>query len=145
VRDALGRACRQGLGAALLLAWLVMPSPAPPGAAVTARIVDQRSDACSGAGPGTWDRPYCTIQQAASAATAGETVQVAAGTYAEDVSPRNSGAAGAPVTFRPAPGATVTITGTPGATASKMRPRSAPAARRVLASISTAEIGASIR
>jgi parallel beta-helix repeat protein len=66
---------------------------------------------CSDAGGGTASQPYCTISKAASVAVAGQTVQVAGGTYPERVSVANSGTAGSPIVFQAATGATVTVTG----------------------------------
>ncbi len=57
------------------------------------------------------DQPFCTISAAASIAVAGQTVQVASGTYAENVTPTHSGVAGSPLIFTAAPGALVVITG----------------------------------
>ena len=65
---------------------------------------------CSDSGPGTQDQPFCTISEAASVATAGQTVLVSSGTYPENVTP-HSGTSGAPITFQAAPGATAIITG----------------------------------
>src|SRR5262249_3705418 len=81
------------------------PTVAAPG---TVLYVDGGNPNCSNTGQGAATQPYCTIQKGASVATAGMTVQVAAGTYAENVSPWNSGAAGAPIVLAGAPGATVT-------------------------------------
>jgi parallel beta-helix repeat protein len=72
--------------------------------------VDNQNPGCSNTGAGTATQPFCTISAAAAKATAGTTVQVAAGTYTEQVSVK-SGASGSPVVFQAAPGATVTVTG----------------------------------
>jgi parallel beta-helix repeat protein len=63
---------------------------------------------CSNSGPGTQSTPFCTIGTAAAKAVAGQTVSVAAGTYTETVSPKNSGTSTAPITYLAAPGAVVT-------------------------------------
>ncbi|MDR5684470.1 MAG: right-handed parallel beta-helix repeat-containing protein [Armatimonadota bacterium] len=73
--------------------------------------VDRANPNCSDSGAGTETQPFCTIGRAARVTKAGETAQVAAGTYAEEVSVANSGSAGAPVALVAAPGATVTVTG----------------------------------
>jgi parallel beta-helix repeat protein len=75
--------------------------------------VDRSNVRCTntGAGAGSATTPYCTIGAAAAKATAGFTVVVAAGTYPESVSVKNSGTATAPITFVPAAGATVTVSG----------------------------------
>lgn len=94
---------------AIFLGGLVM-RPAMT-AAASVLYVDGSNPNCSNSGPGSSSQPYCTIQKGASVATAGTTVHVAAGTYAENVSPWNSGSAGAPIVFSAASG--VTVTGTP--------------------------------
>ncbi len=70
--------------------------------------VDNTNAACSDTNSGiTPQLPFCTISRGAALATAGKTVRVLHGTYAETVYP-NSGAAGQPVTFRADPNVTVT-------------------------------------
>ena len=81
-------------------------------AAATTLYVDASDAACIEAGSGTASQPFCTIGQASLVAVAGQTVQVASGTYAEDVTPAHSGMAGSPIVFTAAPGAHVVITGT---------------------------------
>src|SRR4051794_13197082 len=73
--------------------------------------VDGASSSCSDTAQGTSTQPFCTIGAAAARVAAGQTVQVAAGTYRERVSPAASGTSTAPITFVAAPGATVTVTG----------------------------------
>jgi parallel beta-helix repeat protein len=80
-------------------------------AATDTWYVDNGAPNCSDTGPGTAGKPFCTITAGAGKAVAGQTVQVASGTYNETVSAVRSGSAGAPITFRSAPGATVTVTG----------------------------------
>jgi len=63
---------------------------------------------CSNSGPGTQSTPFCTIGTAAAKAVAGQTVSVAAGTYTEAVTVKNSGTATAPITYVAAPGTVVT-------------------------------------
>ena len=83
---------------------------APPAlAAATTLFVGGAN--CSDTGQGTPTQPFCTINKAASVATAGQTVLVASGTYNETVTVKNSGTAGAPIVFQPAAGATVTVSG----------------------------------
>ena len=60
---------------------------------------------------GTQTRPFRTIQHAAELLHAGDSCVLRAGQYEETVRPVNSGAAGAPITFRAYEGETVTITG----------------------------------
>jgi len=73
--------------------------------------VDRGSSSCSDAGSGTIDQPYCTIGAAARIVNAGQTVQVAAGTYPEAVTVLTSGTSTAPIVFTAAAGATVTLSG----------------------------------
>ncbi len=80
-------------------------------AAATVLYVDQNNPSCSDTGSGTSTQPFCTIKPAASQATAGQTVQVASGTYPELVTVSNSGAPGSPIVFTAAPGASVTVSG----------------------------------
>lgn len=58
---------------------------------------------------GTQAAPWKTIQKAANAAAAGDTVYVRGGTYKEKVIVRNSGSASAPITFMAYPGETPVI------------------------------------
>jgi PKD repeat protein len=62
--------------------------------------VDQYNRDCidTGAVAGTQDRPFCTLQPAADAASPGQTVHVGNGDYAS-VTVTRSGASGAPITF----------------------------------------------
>ena len=63
-------------------------------------------------GPGTSTNPWLTIQHAADLLTPGETVTIMAGTYHEQVIPKNSGTAGQIITYRTFPGDQVNIDGT---------------------------------
>jgi parallel beta-helix repeat protein len=104
---------RRGHGlrlAAAVLAVTAISTSAAQGAASTL-YVDRGNPACSDSGPGTASQPFCTIGAAAAVATAGQTVQVASGTYSEVVRISRSGASGAPIAFTSAPGASVTLTG----------------------------------
>lgn len=75
--------------------------------------VDRGNANCrdTGVGAGSGATPFCTIGAAAGVATAGVTVVVATGTYAGNVSIKNSGTSTAPVTFTTGPGANVTLAG----------------------------------
>jgi len=84
---------------------------ARPAAAAAILYVDRNNPSCSDTGAGTSTQPYCTIKKGASVARAGQTVQVASGTYPELVTVANSGQPGSPVVFTAAPGASVTVSG----------------------------------
>lgn len=73
--------------------------------------VDGSASNCSDAGPGSSTQPFCTISRGAAVAVAGQTVQVASGTYREHVKVANSGTADAPITIAAAQHADVTVTG----------------------------------
>src|SRR4051794_4236460 len=93
----------------LLVAGLSLAAK-PAQSLVATLFVDQHNPACSDRGDGSATTPYCTISAAANA-TAGQTVQVATGTYNESVTVKGSGTPSAPVVFTAAPGAAVTVTG----------------------------------
>jgi hypothetical protein len=58
--------------------WL----PASAASADTSTLyVDPANPNCSNSGPGSQLQPFCAIQPAATAALAGETVLISAGTY----------------------------------------------------------------
>ncbi|MEU7003437.1 PKD domain-containing protein [Nonomuraea sp. NPDC046570] len=88
----------------------------------TTIFVDKHHPSCSDSGAGSAVQPYCSIVKAGTAATAGATVLVAAGTYSGMVTVANSGTSTDPITFTPAPGAGVTVTG--GANGFKLTNRS---------------------
>jgi parallel beta-helix repeat protein len=71
--------------------------------------VDRSNPACSATGMGTKSHPFCTISSAAAKVEAGQTVQVASGTYRESVSIQRPGTAAAPIAFVAARGARVTL------------------------------------
>ncbi len=96
----------------LVLAAVGVLGTATAGTAAEALLyVDRANPGCSDTGPGSAATPFCTIDRAASVAIAGQTVEVAAGTYSEEVIVDNSGTSTAPIVFRPAAGATVTVGG----------------------------------
>ena len=101
-----------GLGTAIALSMIALV-PGALGAAATGSVlyVDRANLSCSNTGSGTIDQPFCTIGAAAAKVTAGQTVQVAAGTYPEKVVVPTSGTSSAPIVFTAAPGATVTLSG----------------------------------
>src|SRR6266540_3836809 len=114
-RSPLGEVRRRGrwgpLGPVLaVLAIALMPGAV--GAATAATFyVDRGNPACADSGSGTLTQPFCTISAAAAKVTAGQTVQVASGTYPERVVVSSSGTSAAPIVFVAAPGAAVTLNG----------------------------------
>lgn len=61
--------------------------------------------------PGSYDRPFATIQKAADVLGPGEICYVNPGIYYETVTPKNSGTKDKPITFKAAQANTVTING----------------------------------
>jgi parallel beta-helix repeat protein len=90
---------------ALVAGMLVVGVTSPATALVYE--VNGASLSCSDAGAGTALQPFCTIGKGAAAAVAGDTVNVAAATYREQVVLPASGAVSLPITFHGAPGARV--------------------------------------
>jgi len=88
-----------GLAAALVGTFLA--SQQADAATATTLYVNNMTGACSDIGSGTQAVPYCTIQEAANAATAGDTVLIAGSEYSSygDTTIANSGTAAAPITF----------------------------------------------
>lgn len=106
------RRCVSALAAVLLSVGFGTVAAGQALAAGTDWWVDAASPACSNAGPGTVDTPFCTIGAGATkATTAGDTVHVRPGSYAEQVTVAGSGTSGVPITFR-AEGAGVVVVGT---------------------------------
>jgi parallel beta-helix repeat protein len=107
-----GRSLRMALLTVAVATMAVLVLNARPASAdTTVLYVDNGNTNCSDAGSGTLEQPFCTIKPAATRATAGQTVQVASGTYPELVTVSNSGAPGSPIVFTAAPGASVTVSG----------------------------------
>ena len=96
---------------ALTVVLTVVLAPPALGVGGPTLYVDRSSSSCSNSGPGTQLQPFCAIGAAAAQVAAGQTVQVAGGTYPEKVTISKSGTPGAPIVFTAAPGATVTVTG----------------------------------
>jgi hypothetical protein len=86
---------RKGPGVVAVLAagWLVLTLPAPA-------FGRDWFVAIGGAGNGTAQSPFGSVQAAVDAAQPGDTVRVRAGTYTESVTTVRSGSAGAPITLR---------------------------------------------
>lgn len=91
----------RALATALLATTLASPALA------VVYEVNNTNLACSDAGAGTLASPFCTIGRGAAVAVAGDTVNVAAGDYREQVVLPASGTAGFPITFHGAAGARV--------------------------------------
>jgi parallel beta-helix repeat protein len=92
----------------LFLLGLFFPTYSTQATSITF-YVDNTNPACSDSGAGvTPSQPFCTIGMGAGVASAGNTVRVLAGTYAERIRPDVSGSPGYPITFSAAPGVTVT-------------------------------------
>ncbi len=93
----------------LAIGWIVLPVLTTiPGLAREIHVAKTGADA----GDGSRDRPYLTINQAASVAEPGDTVTVGAGTYREWVKPARGGTGeDHRIVFRAARGATVLIKG----------------------------------
>ena len=104
---------RLGVPGLLALVVVLTVASAPPALGVggTTLYVDGSNSGCSNSGQGTQIQPFCTIGAAAAQVVAGQTVQVATGTYLEKVTISKSGTQGAPIVFTAAPGAAVTVTG----------------------------------
>jgi parallel beta-helix repeat protein len=95
--------------AAVLVCAGVAVAVDPAHAAATVLYVG--GPGCSNTGAGTQAVPFCTIGAAASIAVGGQTVLVAQGTYAETVTPKNSGTVTAQIVYAAAPGAQPVVTG----------------------------------
>jgi hypothetical protein len=92
------------LQAAVLVLWLLVPAAFGAEYHVAPDGDDE--------GPGSADRPFRTIQQAARAAGPGDLCHVHAGVYKETVELTRSGRPGEPIRFAAAPGQRVLLDGT---------------------------------
>jgi parallel beta-helix repeat protein len=107
-----GRSARTRVAAGCLASLVLMLSAAASAAAADSILyVDRANPNCTNAGSGTVTQPFCTIGAAAGTVSAGQTVQVAAGTYAENVVVPSSGTSTASIAFTAAPGASVILSG----------------------------------
>lgn len=93
----------------LVLSLTALSVVAPVTAAVY--VVDQANPDAADTGPGTAEAPFKTIQHAADAAKAGDTVCVMEGTYDERVTIKSSSAEGKPLVLRALPRRSVTTRG----------------------------------
>ncbi|MFI2612009.1 DUF1565 domain-containing protein [Kitasatospora sp. NPDC018619] len=84
-----------------LLGAVGLPAVSAGGAAAAGSTLHvNRTTGCTDSGTGTASAPYCTIGAAVAAAQPGQTVEIAEGTYNEELTFTRSGTAGAPITFR---------------------------------------------
>jgi putative cell wall-binding protein len=86
------------------------PAPAPTSVSVNNAAGAGCSDTASGAG--SQAVPFCTVSAAVAAAVPGETVDIADGTYHEDVTVARSGVPGSPIVVRAVNPGGVTIAST---------------------------------
>ncbi len=91
------------LAALGLLLGLTGLTALPAQAAGASYYVD-RTVSCSDSGSGTASGPFCTIAKGVSKLTAGDTLYIGNGTYAETIKPATSGTASAPITITAWPG-----------------------------------------
>ena len=83
-----------------LVAWTVCVTVRTPAANY---VVDQAAPGAADTNAGTEEQPFKTVQHAADLAKPGDTVFVMAGSYAERIKVRTSGAEGQPITLRAMP------------------------------------------
>jgi hypothetical protein len=97
------RATALGLAAVTAAAgFTIAPSAAQAASAATFYVDNDNAAACNDAGPGSQAEPFCTVQAAANAATAGDTVLIEndyLNDYQQPVTISHSGTAAAPITF----------------------------------------------
>ena len=81
----LGRMRRLSAGATAAFAVVAVVGAAAAAQTASILYVDRGNAACADSGSGSATQPFCTIGAAAAKVTAGQTVQVATGTYPEAV------------------------------------------------------------
>lgn len=89
-----------------------IPTRAEPPAAARRAAVYHVAVTGDDANPGTASQPWRTVGKAADTLTAGDTVLIGPGTYAERLTPAHSGTPGNYITFAAAPGAEPVLDGT---------------------------------
>jgi parallel beta-helix repeat protein len=104
-----GPATRRRLRIPALLAIGILPAaflanPSIAQAAPLAFYVDKTMRACSDSGPGTAARPFCTLTKGVSRTTAGYTLYIGWGNFAETIRPIASGTAARPIRITAWPG-----------------------------------------
>jgi len=104
----------QSRGSLAEVAWVVLAATlcaiCRPGEAAV-YVVDQAAPGAADDSPGTEEKPFKTVQRAADAAQAGDTVYVMEGNYPERVAIKASGAEGKPIAFRAMPRGGETVEG----------------------------------
>ncbi|MDG9674178.1 carbohydrate-binding protein [Micromonospora sp. DH14] len=93
--------------AVTLASTLLAARPAAATGGTTYHVSTSGSDV----GPGTTTSPFRTIQRCATVMVAGDTCQIAAGTYRETITPAANGTATNRITYTAAPGARVVVDG----------------------------------
>jgi len=76
----------------------------PAQAAGATYYVDRTMSSCSDSGAGSASAPFCTIAKGVAKLTAGDTLNIGNGTYAETIKPAVSGTASSPITIIAWPG-----------------------------------------
>ena len=79
------RTASAATGALVVGLGLLSPAPALAAGSTTTTLYVDGGSSCSDTGPGTTASPFCSIGAAVTAAATGDTISVAAGTYAERV------------------------------------------------------------
>jgi hypothetical protein len=93
------RSTRRAATAAVSVSLALTGITAAHADASSVLYVSDTSASCTDSGTGTETAPYCTIQAAANAAVAGDTVTIEPGTYAGQVDIKSVGTAAAPIVF----------------------------------------------
>ncbi|HEY4569455.1 MAG TPA: right-handed parallel beta-helix repeat-containing protein [Kribbella sp.] len=88
----------------LVVSGVLLASPLAARAATTTLYVDKTDPGCSDSGPGTASAPYCTVVKGVGKLSAGATLYIGDGTYAETIKPAVSGTAAEPITITAWPG-----------------------------------------
>ncbi|MGW2871383.1 right-handed parallel beta-helix repeat-containing protein [Kitasatospora sp. NPDC001225] len=83
-----------------LLGAVGLPAVAAAAAGGTLYVNNAAGAHCTDSGAGTQAAPFCSVGAAAAVVQAGQTVEIADGSYNEDLTVTRSGTAEAPITFR---------------------------------------------
>jgi parallel beta-helix repeat protein len=93
------RVLARALPLVLVAAAILVPSVASADQIPVLYVNGAKGATCSDTGTGTQSLPYCTISAAVAVVTAGQTVSITPGLYAEHVTVASSGTPSAPITF----------------------------------------------